>query len=183
MTRNTLTPIAPQRTSPPAAASSAASIIPPADAATPSQENAMPDAVVPRVKPYSGPYSLVRHIPASADRPRPKRRLGRRFHTFEAVEAEGARLLREDPTATFIIVQEVGTMKNKPAAECGGLIVRRADVMSGVACVAGTRIPVSAIMSFHKIGHTPSQIVDQYPDLSPETVERVIAHLASEAER
>jgi uncharacterized protein (DUF433 family) len=41
-------------------------------------------------------------------------------------------------------------------------------------CVAGTRIPVSAIYNFTDAGYRPRQIVEQYPDLKLKDVREAL---------
>lgn len=52
------------------------------------------------------------------------------------------------------------------------LATRRKDVMGGLPCFRGTRIPISSVQSFWEGGYTAEQIVKQYPSL---TVEQVAA--------
>ena len=39
------------------------------------------------------------------------------------------------------------------------------QIMGGVACVAGTRIPVATVVGLVASGLTPPQIVEEYPQL------------------
>lgn len=54
-------------------------------------------------------------------------------------------------------------------------ITRTRGVMSGVPCIAGTRIPVSAIKSFHKAKFSVTAIRREYPTLSPKQIRAAIA--------
>ena len=56
-----------------------------------------------------------------------------------------------------------------------GQIVRRRGVAGNAPVVAGTRIPVAAILSFHDAGYSPEQIRRQYPDLTDRDIEQAIA--------
>jgi uncharacterized protein (DUF433 family) len=42
--------------------------------------------------------------------------------------------------------------------------------------VAGTRIPVAAIRRFKDAGYSVDQIIQEYPDLTPQDVEAALAH-------
>jgi uncharacterized protein (DUF433 family) len=56
------------------------------------------------------------------------------------------------------------------------LISRRRDVMQGLPCVRGTRIPVRAVKSFAAAGYSIPQIIREYPDLTAEQVAAAIAY-------
>lgn len=64
---------------------------------------------------------------------------------------------------------------SRRAADELGEISRRRGVQGGRACVAGTRIPTSAIMEFHRAGYTAAEIVAEYPGLTEGDVEAAIA--------
>lgn len=56
-----------------------------------------------------------------------------------------------------------------------GAIDRRRYKMRNVWCVAGTRIPVTAIYSFVDAGYTARQIIEQYPDLTQKDVREALS--------
>jgi uncharacterized protein (DUF433 family) len=51
-------------------------------------------------------------------------------------------------------------------------------VMGGVACVAGTRIPVSVILDNLAAGLTSAEILDEYPTLTETGIKAAIAYAA-----
>ena len=67
-----------------------------------------------------------------------------------------------------------GKLAERPK-ESIGLIDRRRFRMHNRWCVAGTRIPVTAIYSFSDAGYKPRQIVEQYPDLTTKDVKAALA--------
>ncbi|TAK33476.1 MAG: DUF433 domain-containing protein [Chloroflexota bacterium] len=56
-----------------------------------------------------------------------------------------------------------------------GQISRQRNVMSNAPVVTGTRVPTSAIWSFHEDGYSVDAIIEQYPILTREDVEAAIA--------
>jgi DNA-binding transcriptional MerR regulator len=42
--------------------------------------------------------------------------------------------------------------------------------------IAGTRIPTKSIRQFHEAGYTTDQIIQEYPDLTPDDVDAALAH-------
>lgn len=57
-----------------------------------------------------------------------------------------------------------------------GQITRKRGVMGYAWIVAGTRIPTSAIWSFHEAGYDAHGIIEQYPHLTPKDIEAAIEH-------
>ena len=55
-------------------------------------------------------------------------------------------------------------------AEIDKFITRNPGVLGGKPVIRGTRIPVYLIAGFVESGHSPEQIVDDYPDLTVEEV-------------
>jgi len=47
--------------------------------------------------------------------------------------------------------------------------------------IAGTRIPTSAIKSFNDAGYTVDEIIEEYPDLTPEDVKAALDYEADAA--
>jgi len=45
-------------------------------------------------------------------------------------------------------------------------IVSRPDVLHGKPCIKGTRIPVSLILGYLAAGHTPAEVIKEFPDLN-----------------
>lgn len=62
------------------------------------------------------------------------------------------------------------------AGEDAGKIVRLPGVAGRAPVMAGTRIPVAAILRFSAEGFTPPQIVAEYPDLTIADVEAALRH-------
>ena len=60
--------------------------------------------------------------------------------------------------------------------ESMGRVDRSRGVLRNAWVVAGTRIPVHAIKSFHEHGYSVSDIIGEYPDLTPEDVEASLNH-------
>ena len=52
------------------------------------------------------------------------------------------------------------------------------EIMHGVACFRGTRIPVSVVLDNLAAGETPAYILDQYRSLKPEHVPAALAFAA-----
>jgi uncharacterized protein (DUF433 family) len=69
---------------------------------------------------------------------------------------------------------EAGRLAERPKSSIGQLD-RKKSRMHNVWCVAGTRIPVTAIYSFTDAGYKPKQIVEQYPDLTMHDVKAALA--------
>jgi len=44
------------------------------------------------------------------------------------------------------------------------------NVLRGKPCIKGTRIPVSLILGYLAAGHTPGQIIAEFPDLNQEQI-------------
>ena len=53
------------------------------------------------------------------------------------------------------------------------------DVMHGVACFRGTRVPVSVVLDNLAAGEAAKQILAQYPSLKPEHIPAAIAYAAA----
>jgi uncharacterized protein (DUF433 family) len=53
-------------------------------------------------------------------------------------------------------------------------IISDPEIMGGIPCIDDTRIPVVAVMDFHREGFTAPMIKDQYPNLSIEQINDVI---------
>jgi uncharacterized protein (DUF433 family) len=59
-------------------------------------------------------------------------------------------------------------------------------IMRGKPCIKGTRVPVSSIIGMLGAGHTRQEILEGFPDLTPEDIEAALAYAAwrmSEEER
>lgn len=52
------------------------------------------------------------------------------------------------------------------------------DVMHGVVCLKGTRIPVSVVLDNLAAGATAQKIMDQYPSVKPEHIPATVAYAA-----
>jgi uncharacterized protein (DUF433 family) len=53
------------------------------------------------------------------------------------------------------------------------------EIMHGVACFRGTRVPVSVVLDNLAAGETAKRILDQYPSLKPEHIPAAIAYAAA----
>lgn len=61
------------------------------------------------------------------------------------------------------------TPTSEPTLDIAGersSVWRRPDIVGGLPCVRGTRIPVRSVKSFADAGYTPEQIRREYPTLS-----------------
>ena len=67
------------------------------------------------------------------------------------------------------------------APESIGRVARSRGVLRNAWVVAGTRIPVHAIKSFHDHGYSVSEIIGEYPDLTPKDVKAALNHDDSKA--
>lgn len=56
------------------------------------------------------------------------------------------------------------------------------EIMGGVPCIAGTRIPVATIVGMVGDGATAEQIVNDYPQLSVDDIHEAL-HFAADAVR
>jgi uncharacterized protein (DUF433 family) len=45
------------------------------------------------------------------------------------------------------------------------------EILSGKPCIAGTRIPVSLILGYLANGYEHDEIVEEFPDLTPEDIQ------------
>ena len=70
---------------------------------------------------------------------------------------------------------DVMTLRQR-SPESIGRVDRSRGVLRNAWVVAGTRIPVHAIKSFHDHGYSVSKIIGEYPDLTPEDVEAALNH-------
>ncbi len=62
-------------------------------------------------------------------------------------------------------------------------ITTNPEVLGGKPIVRGTRVPVYLIVDWVNSGHTPDEIVDDYPDLTVEDVAAAVAYAKAEHER
>ena len=56
-----------------------------------------------------------------------------------------------------------------------GQVEQQRRVMHNRRVIAGTRVPVSAILAFHEAGYTTDQILEEYPSLTHQDVEAALA--------
>jgi uncharacterized protein (DUF433 family) len=89
--------------------------------------------------------------------------LGQRVIEFSMAEVE-----------TEIQAQVHELRARKPEQE--GQIVRNRHVLGNAPRLAGTRVPTSAVWSFHKAGYKPDEIIERFPSLSRRDVDAAIAH-------
>ena len=57
------------------------------------------------------------------------------------------------------------------------------NILGGMPVIKGTRIPISRILYLLSQGYTVSDIKKDYPQLSRQTISRVIATIAQKAEK
>lgn len=69
--------------------------------------------------------------------------------------------------------REAAKLADRPA-EAIGEVDRRRFKMRNAWCIAGTRIPVTAVFNFSDAGYSPRQIIDEYPDLKLKDVREVL---------
>lgn len=70
--------------------------------------------------------------------------------------------------------EKVLALRRRDAAKIG-TIERHRRVMHNLPVIGGTRIPVSAIRSFHEEGYTTERIIAEYPSLTPRDIEAALA--------
>lgn len=58
-------------------------------------------------------------------------------------------------------------------------IVVDPNIMVGKPVIRGTRVPVSIVMNYVENGHTPEEIIDDYPVLTVEDIAAAVAYAAS----
>ena len=58
-------------------------------------------------------------------------------------------------------------------------IVVDPNVMHGVACIAGTRIPVSVVLDNLAAGVTEERLLAEYPSLTRESIRAALAYAAA----
>jgi len=63
------------------------------------------------------------------------------------------------------------------------LITIEPDKRSGQACVRGLRMAVRDVLEYLAAGMTPAQIVDGFPDLTPEDIGACLAYAADRERR
>jgi uncharacterized protein (DUF433 family) len=57
-------------------------------------------------------------------------------------------------------------------------IVSNPEIMSGVPCIAGTRLPLERVLFLLKEGYTLHDVHDEYPHVSLDTFKNVLSELA-----
>ncbi len=57
-----------------------------------------------------------------------------------------------------------------------GHVSQNRQVVSNAPVLDGTRIPTSAIWAFHKAGYTTTDIIEEYPQLTPEDIQAAIEY-------
>jgi uncharacterized protein (DUF433 family)/DNA-binding transcriptional MerR regulator len=73
------------------------------------------------------------------------------------------------------IESETATWKERPSSDIGR-VSRHRHVQRNQWVIKGTRIPTAAIWSFHEAGYDNSEIIRQYPTLTPEDVKSALDH-------
>ena len=63
------------------------------------------------------------------------------------------------------------------------LITIEPDKRSGQACVRGLRITVRDVLEYLAAGMTPAEIVDDFPDLTPDDIRACLAYAADRERR
>jgi uncharacterized protein (DUF433 family) len=63
------------------------------------------------------------------------------------------------------------------------LITIEPDKRSGQACVRGLRITVRDVLEYLAAGMTPAEIVDDFPDLTPDDIKACLAYAADRERR
>lgn len=57
------------------------------------------------------------------------------------------------------------------------------DILGGLPCIAGTRIPVRAIWSFYEAGYNTEEIIREYPTLTPQQVAAAISYMRGSVQK
>lgn len=52
------------------------------------------------------------------------------------------------------------------------------EVMTGLPCIRGLRIPATTILGLLAAGATEAEVLAEYPDLEPEDIKACMAHAA-----
>ena len=55
-------------------------------------------------------------------------------------------------------------------------IVSTPDVLGGKPRISGTRIPIALILGYLAAGHTPDEIIEEFPDLEREQIEACVEY-------
>jgi uncharacterized protein (DUF433 family) len=76
--------------------------------------------------------------------------------------------------------EAIASMNERSPSEIGR-IVRNRYVQQNKPVIAGTRIPVTAILSFNRAGYSADDIIKQYPGISIEDVEAALEYEAAVA--
>ncbi len=86
-------------------------------------------------------------------------------------------------TVMRISVAEVARSAERDASDIArrphenvGKVVRHRHVLSNAWRLAGTRIPTSAVWNLTEAGYRIEDVIDAYPDLTPEDVEAALSH-------
>jgi uncharacterized protein (DUF433 family) len=86
---------------------------------------------------------------------------------------QGALRFELEPVADEVRERVEAARRRQP--EDVGRIVQRRHVVGHAPVLAGTRIPTSAVWSFHEAGYSAEQIIDEYPRLCEEDIKAAIA--------
>jgi len=70
---------------------------------------------------------------------------------------------------------DIVAFRSRPASTVGH-VSRNRNIARNAWVVAGTRISVWSIIRLHEDGYTVDEIIDEYPDLTPEDIEAALAH-------
>ncbi len=70
--------------------------------------------------------------------------------------------------------KDIAALRKRETGQIGS-IARHRSVSHNAEVVAGTRIPIAAIRRFHAAGYDPGAILREYPDLTRQDIEVVLA--------
>ena len=94
-----------------------------------------------------------------------------------AADAASGQYMLEVPLEPIISDVRAQVIRlNDRTSDRVGKIEKHKHVVHNSAVIAGTRIPVSAIVSFHSVGYSVEQILKEYPDLKADDVRAALAY-------
>jgi uncharacterized protein (DUF433 family) len=77
-------------------------------------------------------------------------------------------------------IHDIEAMRKRKAEEIGN-VAKASGVCHNSWVIAGTRIPVASVRRLHEDGYSVEQIIEEYPDLTPEDVRAALEHGAAKA--
>ncbi|MGH2409468.1 MAG: DUF433 domain-containing protein, partial [Chloroflexota bacterium] len=92
-------------------------------------------------------------------------------HQTRIAAAEAGQTIADVPLVPIVneTRDRVRAIRERQPSQRGKITAHR-QIMSNAPCLDGTRIPTSAVWSFHASGYTDEQIQEEYPSLFPEDI-------------